>query len=118
MKGTLILTILTLVALGCDDSESTSNSDGEFTVTVVNSNDFTTCGLPLISFTEKLNEIRQLSDSDVTIFNAFMLKEEFRIEGLKLKIKVRKTRDDELLPCLTMGISWPWVTVLEARIAN
>ena len=118
MKSSVILAILTLVVLGCDDDNSTLNSDEEFTVTVVNSNDFTACGLPLINFTEKLDKIRDLTDREESTFNAFLLKEEFRIDGLKLKIKVRKTRDDELLPCLTLGIAWPWVTVLNARIVN
>jgi len=118
MKSSVILAILTLVVLGCDDDNSTLNSDEEFTVTVVNSNDFTACGLPLINFTEKLDKIRDLTDREESTFNAFLLKEEFRIDGLKLKIKVRKTRDDELLLSFTMGISWPWVTVLNARIVN
>jgi hypothetical protein len=118
MKSTVILAILTLVALGCDDNDSTFNSDEEFAVTVVNSHDFTTCGLPLINFTEKLEKIRELTGGEETTFNAFLLKEEFHVDGLKLKIKVRKTRDDELLPCLTWGIAWPWVTVLNARIVN
>jgi hypothetical protein len=118
MKRLAIFATLVLAALGCDDSESTLNSDEEFTVVVVNSNDFTTCGLPLVNFTDKLDQIQDLTSSESTTFNAFQLREEFRVEGLKLRIKVRRTRDDELLPCRAWGISFPWVTVLDARIAN
>jgi len=119
MKRTVILVLfILLMVAGCDDNDSVFNPDEEFKATVVNAKDFTTCGLPLINFTEKLDKIRELTGSEATTFNAFQLKEEFQIEELKLIVKVRKTRDDELLPCLTLGVGWPWVTVLDARIEN
>ena len=119
MKGTIILVLFILsTGTGCDDNDSVFNPDEEFKVTVVNAKDFTTCGLPLISFTEKLDKIKELTSSDVATFNAVQLKEEFQIEGLKLIVKVRKTRDDETSPCLNWGISWPWVTVVDSRIEN
>lgn len=114
MKILLVL-ILTVVIISCDKSEDEIVTDTfEVTTTGIGID----CKLILIDFNESdQDRIKKITNANGLRYQAYDLdKNNFSDEGLILKVKVRKTFDSELFACTTLGIGYPWVTVLEAEL--
>ncbi len=112
---TTLLVLLTLIS--CNDFNDDQFSD-EFQVTVVGTG--IDCRLPLIDFLHSdSSRIADLSGNPYWLrYHAFGLDSSLMDVGLTLNVTVRKTRDNELSPCTTLGIGYPWITILAASKVN
>ena len=48
-------------------------------------------------------------------FQEIGLPSEYKIEDLELRLKIRDPRNEEMFPCTTAGISYPFKIILEAK---
>jgi hypothetical protein len=115
MKNHLYNILITLFLLTLHSScneENTHEVNNIFQITVAGKGD--DCGLLLIDFDQidkiRIEEITQTSGW--LRFFALNLNEEYNQVGKELKIKVRRTKDEEFYACTTLGPAYPWVTVL------
>ncbi|MFZ6014242.1 MAG: hypothetical protein ACOYXT_28130 [Bacteroidota bacterium] len=111
-----IAIIFTLTMISCQDQEI--DETGTFVVTI-NGVSFD-CKLVIIDFFENDGErIKKTTGSDGLSYEAHNLdKSIFNKIGQELIVTVRKTHDDELFACTTMGLSYPRVTVINAELKN
>ncbi|MGK7390259.1 MAG: BPTI/Kunitz-type proteinase inhibitor domain-containing protein [Candidatus Cyclobacteriaceae bacterium M2_1C_046] len=117
MKRVIIILItLSVLAFSCDDNEFTITDTFEVTVAGFGAD----CGLVLIDFKENdLESIKNITGFDWIRYHAYNLdKDKFSEVGQKLIVTVRKTRDNELFPCTTMGPGYPWVTITNVDFGN
>jgi len=117
MKRVIILFITLLVLVfSCDDHEMTNTDTFEVTVAGIGMD----CGLVLIDLNESdLDRIKNITGFDWSRYHAYNLdKNKFNEVGQKLIVTVRKTKDDELFPCTTMGPGYPWVTITKVEFGN
>jgi hypothetical protein len=114
MKRLTIL-ILTVLCISCNKDEE-SIPTGVFEVTTVGIG--SDCGLVLIDFNESdLKRLQEITNTNELRYYAFNLDQiKFGDQGNFLTVKVRRTFDSELFACTTLGIGYPWVTVLEAKL--
>jgi hypothetical protein len=109
--GAVIL--FTLVSSCSEDSTPEVNNIFLITVASIGGD----CALLLIDFNEedksRIEELTQTSNE--LRFYAFNLSKEYNQPGKNLKIRVRKTADDELYACTHRGVTYPWVTVLSVE---
>ncbi len=112
MKKFIILIWLTLLSCEKKNEQEISNI---FEVTSAGGG--MDCGLKLIDFEERDKpRIEKITGRNGWLrFFGFNLDKKFDKVGQVLVITVRKTRDDELFACTTLGPSYPWVTILTAE---
>tara|TARA_R110001592_G_scaffold11298_1_gene56157 strand:- start:86 stop:433 length:348 start_codon:yes stop_codon:yes gene_type:complete len=112
---TLALLLLIALSISCDKNEDEIASDNYEVTTAGTSVD---CGLLLIDFKESdLHRIEKITNSNGLRYEAYNLnKQDFSEEGQVLTVRLRKTLDSEFFACTTLGIGYPWVTVLEAEL--
>ena len=48
-------------------------------------------------------------------FQEIGLPSEYKTEGLELKLKIREPKNEETFPCTTLGISYPFKIILDAK---
>lgn len=48
-------------------------------------------------------------------FKEIGLPSEYKTEGLELKLKIRDPKNEESFPCTTLGISYPFKVIMEAK---
>ena len=48
-------------------------------------------------------------------FQEIGLPSEYKEEGLELMLKIRDPKNEELFPCTTLGVSYPFKVILEAK---
>ena len=114
MKNYIILGLI-ITLFSCDKEELEKAET--FEVAVVGEG--MDCKLTLIEFKEKdLPKIQDLTGTEWKIFHAYNLDNKFNEIGQSLKVKIRKTSDDELFPCTMLGPTYPWVTILDAEEIN
>jgi hypothetical protein len=114
----LSLLLFSLLMLGCQtdkDALALEGSTEEFEVETMGRG--MDCGLPLIDFKDKLDEVEKITGSSWGRFYAYNLSPELW-QGKILKVKIRKTRDSELGICTTFGPWYPWVTIVSARVTE
>ena len=111
----LVILILTALCISCNKDEEAITTD-IFEVTTVGIG--SDCGLVLIDFNEyDLERLQKLTNTNELRYYAFNLDQiKFGDQGKFLTVKVRRTFDSELFACTTLGIGYPWVTVLEAEL--
>ena len=108
-KITLILIVLSIVS--CKKYSST-NEEYPFEAKVLGMNQ--DCGRFMIQFLSKTDQIKAiagLTPSD-GIYIAANLPLQFRVEGLNIKLNIRKADiSDGLGPCTDMGPSYTWIHI-------
>ena len=75
------------------------------------------CGdLFLLKFSDNLDALYQITgEKNWQIFYAYGLDEKFKVKDVKLSVKIRKPTKDEIFACTTLGISYPWITIITAK---
>ena len=116
MKNYLLI-FFSIVLFSCNKEELEITDT--FEVTVIGEG--FDCHLLLIDFQEKdstriENFVSQDWEKGWFRFNAHNLEKEYNIPGQALKVKVRKTKKDELHACTTRDPGYHWVTVLSAEL--
>ena len=111
----LALLVLTTICIACDTNEEDITSD-TYEVTIAGTS--TDCKLILIDFKESdLQRIEKITNSNGLRYEAYNLdKQNFSTKGQVLTVRLRKTLDSEIFACTTLGIGYPWVTILEAEL--
>ncbi len=111
----LTILVLAILFISCDKNEEEAIAN-LFEVTTVGID--IDCKLILIDFREsELDRLEKITNLKTLKYQAFNLdKNKYNEDGQMLTITVRKTADSELFPCTTLGPSYPWVTVLEAKL--
>jgi len=111
----LALLILTALCIACDKNEEDITSD-TYEVTIAGTS--IDCKLILIDFKESdLHRIEKITNSNGLRYKAYNLNNQnFSAEGQVLTVRLRKTLDSEIFACTTLGVGYPWVTVLEAKL--
>ena len=110
MKKFLYIFIsLNFILISCSKDET---DDQVFNATVLEKG--MDCGdLFLIQFN---NNVSGLPENDFkNIFYAMNLAEALKIEGRKIKVKVRKPKIEEAMVCTTFGIAYPHLYIITAE---
>lgn len=55
-----------------------------------------------------------IGDNSGNIYTAKNLPDSLKIEGLKIKLDIRKIKNSEITACTTLGIPYPWLYVITA----
>ena len=55
------------------------------------------------------------SENDFGIFNEIGLPDQYKVEGLELRLKIRKAREDEAMICLAIGILYPLRVITDVK---
>lgn len=112
-KLTFFTSLFTILLLaGCEKDETVYT---EFHITV--SGQGIDCGdLYLIDFHDNLEELYQITGNESwQRCYAYDLDEVFKVQGKELIVKIRKSSEDELFACTTLGPGYPWVKIISAE---
>jgi hypothetical protein len=109
----IILLVVILNFSSCEEKNDDQSFPFEAEVLGINMD----CGLPAIKFINNLDQVNEIADtySPSAIFIAKNLPSELQLYGISIVLNVRKIQNSELGVCSTMGPSYPWIYVLEAR---
>lgn len=117
MKRFLLLLLpLSLLTLSCqtdEDALALEASTQEFEVETLGRG--MDCGLPLIDFKDNLTEVEAITGSSWGRYYAYNLSPELW-EGKVLRVRIRKPKDSELGVCTHLGPTYPWVTIVSAKV--
>lgn len=89
----------------------------EFRVVVENTADIS-CGLPIISFLDKEADVKQRTNRETLSYNAYSLDNSLNTAGNILLIEFTELSDQDIRVCNTLGIPYPGIKILSARIAD
>jgi hypothetical protein len=116
MKPTALFILLTIgfTYISCEKKNVVTDSTFEAEVLGRNSD----CGLFAVKFPEKLDQIMALTETSSSdgVYIAENLPEDLKTSGLVIILKIRKPQPTELGFCTDLGISYPWIWVIDARI--
>jgi len=108
---TPILIVLSFLLISCNKNE-TVNENNSYSVTVLGRG--LDCGdAYLIKFD---NDVSGLPEN--TFDNTFYeinLPDEYKIEGMKIKVEFREPANDEIMVCTTMGIGYPQIYITKVE---
>ena len=114
-KCTTLLIIFMGTVFSCEN-ESINNND-EFLAFVESEKDIS-CGLPVVRLLDKLDRVQIITGAKGSSFNAYLLDNKFKVVGTELIIRFKKTDDKDLRACNTLGLMYPCITILDARLKN
>lgn len=113
MKASRLLFFGILFAFSCrDDSDPRTK---EFTVIVEQTNDIS-CHLPVIRFLDREDEVRAKTKKETLSYNAYELEKSLNVIGNELIIEFGKVQEEDFRACLAIGISYPEIAILKARL--
>ncbi len=72
------------------------------------------CGDFEIKIIKGNQKVRSITGVNSDIYTAKNLSGSLKIEGIKIKLNIRKIKNTELTPCTTLGVPYPWVFVTNA----
>lgn len=110
MKGIICIIIsLNFIIVSCSKDET---NDDIFNATVLGKG--LDCGnLFLIKFSKDVPGL-PVNNFDNTFYE-INLPEEFKIEGKKIKVKLREPKSDEVVACTTLGIGYPQIYITKVE---
>jgi hypothetical protein len=114
MKTYFILLLAVFLNLSsCENESSDPSFPFEAEVLGINMD----CGITAIKFNGNLDQINEIAgqNSSNAIFIAKNLPSDLQTEGKAIVLKIRKIGNSELGACKSMGPSYPWIYVLEAK---
>ena len=109
-----LLFFAVLITFGCQDDLVPGE---EFTVRIESTSDIS-CGLPVILFLEKSDQVRAKTNEESLEFNAYGLDESLNVNGNELLITFGKVKEEDFRVCRTIGIPYPAVSILSARLRD
>ena len=89
----------------------------EFRVIVESTSDIS-CSLPIIRFLDKEAEVKAQTGLETLTYNAYHLDNSLNVVGNSILVEFTEVRDEDLLACLAIGISYPGIAITNARLAN
>ena len=112
MKPFLVILILTTFMV-FNSCERTVEYPFEAEVLGKNSD----CGLYAIKFNGNLEQLHEIADTYILddIYIAKNLPQNLQIDGMIIILNIRKLKNSELTECTTLGPSYPWIYVLNAK---
>lgn len=101
-----------LVMVACVKEESLPEYPFEAEVLGLN----TDCRIYAIKVTKGLPQIKSIigTSGNDSIYIAKNLPEALKTIGLKIKFDTRSPKADELSPCTTLGLGYPWLYIVKA----
>jgi hypothetical protein len=115
----VVLRTIIVIAIGilvsCERNEI--NVNDEFLVIVEEEKDIA-CGLPVLKFLDRAENVKEKTSYETLTYIAHQLDSSFNKKGTELIIKFNRTIPEDLVPCNALGIWYPGITVLEARLSN
>ncbi|MBT31518.1 MAG: hypothetical protein CMO01_17835 [Thalassobius sp.] len=113
MKNYLLILCL---LFACETTDELT-PENEFKVVVVGES--IDCHLPIIQFLEKDSvRINELVSSNSLSFFAYELDSVYAKVGQNLQVIVEPTELKKQYACTTLGLSYPWLTIIEAELAD
>jgi hypothetical protein len=92
------------------DDDKAKAKDFKFEATVISKG--LDCGETFLISLKNLETNSAIEDGT---YYADNLEAEYKVEGLKIYLNCRNPNNDELLPCTTLGPSYPHVVVLDSE---
>lgn len=89
----------------------------EFTVKIESTSDIS-CGLPVILFLDKKDQVKAKTNEESLGYNVYGLDESLNVIGNELLITFGKVRDEDFRVCRTIGTPYPAVLILSARLRD
>lgn len=114
MKNWSAFPLLLVLLSSCDKEDMINN---EFRVVVESTSDIS-CSLPVIRFLDREAEVKSLTNSQTLTYNAYHLDPSLNILGNSLLVEFTQIVEEDLRPCLDIGISYPGISIQNARIAD
>lgn len=99
----------------CESENALYNN--EFTVIVEDTADLA-CGLPVIRFLDKTSPVRKKTSLETLTYSAYELDDSLNIVGTKLIVEFTEVSPENSRVCNTLGVSYPGITIVNARLAN
>jgi hypothetical protein len=114
-----ILKIIIMLFIGalisCENDDILA--DDEFLVIVDSESDLA-CSLPVIRFLDKAEKVKEKTSLETLTYNAHNLDDNLNVTGTMLLIKFKETVPEDFRACNTLGIGYPWITIVNARRTN
>ena len=114
-KAILLGGLFISLFLSCESQNDAS--ENEFTVIVESKSDFA-CGLPLIRFLENQSRVQERTQLETMTYNVYHLDNSLNIVGTKLIIEFQEVASEDMQACNTMGIMYPAISIVKARLDN
>lgn len=113
MKKTLLFIFIVFIFYSCQDDNIVS--EYPFEAEVIRKN--LDCSLYEIKITKGLEKVKLIigTTSVQDIYIAKNLPNELEVNGLKIKLDLRKPENNEFGACTTLGPSYAWVFVIKAE---
>lgn len=89
----------------------------EFAVVIEQTSDIS-CGLPVIRFLDREDEVKEKTLKKSLIYNAVNLEESLNVVGKELIIEFEEVQEKDFRPCLAIGIPYPGISIVKARSIN
>jgi len=115
MKAVHLLFFGILLAFSCQDDPDPRKE--EFAVIIEETNDIS-CGLPVIRFLDREEEVRGKTKKETLSYNAYGLEQSLNVEGNELIIEFGEVPEENFRACLAIGISYPGIAILKARLKD
>jgi hypothetical protein len=116
MKPRLLFTLILLGLLSFSCHKDKDPSDLPFEAQVMGLNP--DCGIYQIKITQGLEEVISIVGTSIAdgIYIANNLPQELMIDGVIIKLDLRKPENSELGLCTAMGPAYPWIFVTQAEV--
>ncbi|WP_057938310.1 hypothetical protein [Algoriphagus resistens] len=114
MKTRITLLLLLFWAVSCEKEDMI---DKGFKIVVENNSDIS-CGLPVIRFLNKEAEVKALTDLKTLTYNAYHLDNSLNAVGNTLIVEFTQVMEEDLRACLAIGISYPGISIINARLTD
>jgi hypothetical protein len=109
MKTFIVLIFLVCVISSCQKEEF----DYPFEAKVLGEN--RDCHIYAIKFYDDLEIVESILGYSDSVYIAYNLPKELQVNNLEILLDFRKTRNNELGACTCLGISYHWLTVINAK---
>jgi hypothetical protein len=104
MKLKYLAIIGTLFSFSCQ--EDLDPREKEFEVVIEQTSDMS-CGLPVIRFLDREDEVKEKTQRESLVYNAFNLEESLNEVGKELIIEFEEVQEKDFRICNHYGISYP-----------
>jgi hypothetical protein len=111
----IVVLIFVATLISCENNDILV--DDEFLVIVDSERDLA-CGLPVIRFLDKTEKVRKLTSLETLTYNAYNLESSLSVTGTILLVKFTETAPENYRVCSTLGIAYPWITIVSAKLKN
>lgn len=109
-----LLAALLIMVSGCEYHDIY----GEEFLVIVESQGDMACGLPVVRFVQPSDRLETKTSSKSLHYHVMGLDSELNVPGNEVLVRFHMTPPEDMTPCLAIGIWYPRISILEARVAN